>query len=59
MSEYHKNYDLELSKFRNRKCEICGKLLHYQTKGNFCRECMYSNKEYFKKEIESKKEVKK
>lgn len=39
----YKKYEEELSKFKNHRCKLCDKLLYYGAKGNYCRECLYSN----------------
>jgi len=46
--EYRRDYDLELSKFKNKRCVMCGRLLNFQTKGNVCRKCINSNKKPLK-----------
>ncbi len=33
----HKKWSEELSKFANRRCKKCNKLLNWQTKGDYCR----------------------
>ena len=43
LNKHVKDYNYELSLFKNKSCELCGNLLHYTTKGNYCRECLLSN----------------
>lgn len=38
-----RKWDEEMNKYRNRHCKLCGKLLHWHTKGDYCRECLLSN----------------
>ena len=43
IKEKYKEFTNKLNLFRNKKCKLCGKLLNYLTKGNYCKECRYSN----------------
>ena len=38
--EKKRKYALELSKFKNKRCLDCNKLLNWKTKGNYCKKCM-------------------
>lgn len=41
--EYYRKYYKELSEWKDKHCKLCGKLLNHRTKGNYCKECFWSN----------------
>jgi hypothetical protein len=36
--KYNKNWDKKLSEFSDKRCKKCNRLLHWRTKGDYCRE---------------------
>lgn len=52
---YEQKRTRTLSEFRDRHCRACDALLHYQTKGYYCRKCFKKSRRPKKNAIQTNK----
>lgn len=53
--DYQEKRTRTLSEFRDRHCKACAALLHYCTKGNYCRKCFKKSRRPKKNALQTKK----